>query len=285
MDGDETVGRRALCVGINQFKNYPQAALRGCVNDAYAMSSLLQEKFGFRIEDITLLTDADAFKANIMSHLESMVEDARRGRCNTLVFSFSSHGTRIPDLDGDEDDAADEAFCPYDLSQTGSVWDPEYIISDDELNDLFVTLPDSVSLEVFLDTCHSGTGIKSIDFLLTRRPRYLPPPSLEAFKDVEGRTSRGFAGKYVQPLRADHILWTGCKADQTSADAMIGDSWHGAFTYYLCDAIRESGDRFVREEILKKVRDRLLEGEYTQIPQLEWNATNRDESASEPVDS
>jgi len=30
--------RKALCVGINQFKNYPNAALQGCVNDAKAAS-------------------------------------------------------------------------------------------------------------------------------------------------------------------------------------------------------------------------------------------------------
>ena len=54
------------------------------------------------------------------------------------------------------------------------------IILDDELRDLFVQLPQNVLLEVYLDTCHSGTGLRAIDMLLDRRPRYLPPPSLEA---------------------------------------------------------------------------------------------------------
>jgi hypothetical protein len=30
----KSMGRKALCVGINDFKNYPSAALQGCVNDA-----------------------------------------------------------------------------------------------------------------------------------------------------------------------------------------------------------------------------------------------------------
>ena len=34
--------KRALCVGINNFKNYPQAALQGCVRDANDMASLLE---------------------------------------------------------------------------------------------------------------------------------------------------------------------------------------------------------------------------------------------------
>ncbi|HHD64909.1 MAG TPA: caspase family protein, partial [Desulfobulbaceae bacterium] len=113
--------RKALCVGINDFKNYPSATLQGCVNDAQAMSSLLTGLLGFADEDITLLTDADATKENIMSELQTMVEKARAGKQNYLVFSLSSHGTQVPDLSGDEEDAADEAFCPHDLAQAGDV--------------------------------------------------------------------------------------------------------------------------------------------------------------------
>ena len=54
--------RKALCVGINKFKNYPDAALQGCINDANDMSSVLQEFLGFIKKDITILTDAKATK-------------------------------------------------------------------------------------------------------------------------------------------------------------------------------------------------------------------------------
>ena len=36
-----------LCVGINNFKNLPSAALQGCVNDARDMAALLKELMGF----------------------------------------------------------------------------------------------------------------------------------------------------------------------------------------------------------------------------------------------
>ncbi|MBU0945699.1 MAG: caspase family protein [Proteobacteria bacterium] len=271
------MGKKALCVGINEFKNYPGAALKGCVNDAQDMSSILQELIGFAREDITILTDAAATKANIMNNLHAIVDEAKAGKHNYLVFSFSSHGTQVPDLSGDEEDAADEAFCPYDLNQAGDAWDPNFIISDDELHDLFITLPENVLLEVFLDTCHSGSGLKAIDFLLTRRPRYLPPPSLQAFKQVEGRSSRGLARKFIQQPRFHHILWAGCRADQTSADALIGDSWHGAFTYYFCKEMLACNNQLSRKEIIDKVRENLVEGDYTQTPQLECEATIRNE--------
>ena len=178
--------RRALCVGINNFKNYPSAALQGCVNDAKDMAALYKDLLGFTNADITILTDVQATKANIMKNLTSMVADAKAGKYNYLVFSLSSHGTQVPDKNADEPDRADEAFCPHDLAQKGSVWDPKYIILDDELHDLFVQLPQNVLLEVYLDTCHSGTGLKPIDLLLDRKPRYLPPPSLEAIQRLMG---------------------------------------------------------------------------------------------------
>lgn len=267
--------RKALCVGINQFKNYPSAALQGCVNDANDMSAILKEFLGFTDAGIVKLTDAQATKANIMTNLKSMVADARAGKLNYLVFSLSSHGTQVPDTSGDEPDRADEAFCPHDLAQKGNQWDRNHIIIDDELHDLFVQLPSSVLLEVYLDTCHSGTGIKAIDMLLDRRPRYLPPPSIEAFKEVEGRRSRGLHEAMLEKGLVHHILWAGCRADQTSADANIGGSWHGAFTYYFVKELRACKNTLARKDLLKKVRADLATGHYTQSPQLECQATVR----------
>ena len=144
--------RRALCVGINNFKNYPSAALQGCVNDAHDMASVLKDFLGFTDQDITILTDSQATKQNIMGNLQKMVADAKQGIYSYLVFSLSSHGTQVPDTSGDEPDRADEAFCPHDLAQAGSQWDPNHVIIDDELHDLFVQLPANVLLEAYLDT-------------------------------------------------------------------------------------------------------------------------------------
>lgn len=87
-------GQRALCVGINKFQNYPQAALNGCVNDADDMVSVLKQHMGFTDGDIVSLTDAQATKANIMANLKEMVDGAKNGKYNYLFFSISSHGTQ-----------------------------------------------------------------------------------------------------------------------------------------------------------------------------------------------
>jgi hypothetical protein len=267
--------KKALCVGINNFKNYPAAALQGCVNDANDMSALLQKLLGFQNSDITVLHDAQATKANIMSNLKAMVDGAKAGKYSYLVFSLSSHGTQVPDTSGDEPDRADEAFCPHDLAQAGDQWDKNNIIVDDELRDLLVQLPANVLLEVYLDTCHSGTGLRAIDLLLDRKPRYLPPPSLEAFKRVEGKRSHGLSRALLEKGIVHHILWAGCRADQTSADAKIAGGWHGAFTYYFCKEMNASNNSLSRAEVLAKVRSGLSAGRYNQIPQLESEATKR----------
>lgn len=275
-----TAGKRALCVGINRFKNYPAATLQGCVNDANDMSRLLQKWFGFKSSDVTVLHDTQATKANIMKNLKTMVDGAKKGDYAHLVFSMSSHGTQVPDLNGEEADRADEAFCPHDLAQSGGQWNKKYIIVDDELHDLFIQLPDNVLLEVYLDTCHSGTGLKAIDMLFDRKPRYLPPPSLEAFKQIENKPAHGLAKRLLDNRGVQHhILWAACRSSQTSADAHIGSNWHGAFTYYFCKEINACKNTLPRAKILSKVRTDLSAGHYTQTPQLECEATKRRSSA------
>ena len=270
--------RRALCVGINTFKNLPSATLQGCVNDAVQMKGILKDFLGFADANVTVMTDAGATKANIMNELNSMVDGAKAGKYGYLVFSISSHGTQVPDVSGDEPDRADEAFCPHDLAQKGNAWDGNHIITDDELRDLFIQLPASVLLEVYLDTCHSGTGLKAMDDLLDRTPRYLPPPTVEGFLEVQGKRSRGLPKALLEKGMTHQILWAACRSDQTSADAMIGGTWHGAFTFYFEKQMRACKNKLSRKEVLAKVRTDLQANHYSQVPQLECPATDRSAS-------
>jgi len=269
------MGKKALFVGINKFKNYPGSNLQGCVNDANQMQTIFEKYLGFKSPDRVNLTDAQATKAAIMKNLKEMVDGAKNGKYSYLVFSMSSHGTQVPDVNGDEPDKADEAFCPHDLAQKGNVWDPKYIITDDELHDLFSQLPENVLLEVYLDTCHSGTGLKAVDMLLDRKPRYMPPPSFEAFEEVKGRKPRSLYRYMLEKGITHHILWAACRSDQTSADANISGGWHGAFTYYFCKVMDDTKNQLSRNDVLAKVRSYLKSGHYSQIPQLEGEATVR----------
>jgi metacaspase-1 len=269
--------RKALCVGINLYRNYPSATLHGCVNDASAMKGMLSDEtlgLGFDPNtDITVLVDAQATKANIMHQLSDMVAGAKAGKYGYLVFSMSSHGTQTPDLNGDEPDHYDEAFCPNDLAQKGSSWDRNHVIIDDELAALFRQLPSSVLLEVYLDTCHSGTGLRAIDLLAGRQPRYLPPPTVDGYLEVEHRQPhRRLHDAMLEKGLPHQILWAACRDDQTSADAQIGGSWHGAFTYYFEKELRTCKNQRSRAAVLVMIRADLAAQYYLQVPQLECPA-------------
>lgn len=268
------MAKRAICVGINKFAKYPQFALNGCVNDAKDMAALCKSLLGYKASEVTLLTDAHATKAAIMAQLKKAVADAKAGKISTLLFSWSSHGTQMADKSGDEPDGMDEAFVPHDISEKSGDWDPAHIISDDEFHDLFQQLPATVLLEVYLDTCHSGTGLRGAEFSLhAPRPRFVAPPGGQG--TVKQRGVRGFAlQRAAEAPATHHILWSGCKADQTSADAYFSGRYNGAFTYYFIKVMKETQNKASRKAVVDKMRA-AMKGKFSQVPQLESNATNR----------
>lgn len=269
------MSKAALCVGINEFEHLPKSSwLQGCVNDARDLAGLLQSGYGFAEADISLLLDSQATKNQVMAELDSLLDRAAAGELQHIVFTFSSHGTQIPDSSDDEADRLDEAFACYDINNTGDSWDPATVISDDELFALFARLPDGVLMDVVLDTCHSGTGLKSLDLLPGRRPRFLPAPTARGVADTEFKDTRALrdlvkAGRGVKP-----VLLAACRADQTAADAFLEGRYNGAFTYNFIRAVRGDG-ALGRAEILKLVSKGLRAGGFDQVAQLEGSTAAR----------
>jgi hypothetical protein len=263
------MARRALLVGINDYKGITD--LKGCHNDVGNMRHILKTYLGFTNDDIRVVLDSRATKEAIMYRLEYMVDKAQPG--DYMVFHFSGHGSQFRDRDGDElEDQMDEILCPYEMN-----WDNNFIL-DDDLDRIFKRVPDGALLEVFLDCCHSGTGTRDI-----RPPaqgtqyvgRYLQPPADILFR-AEGDEdqlgpARGFTGANRSGTRSTqkHVLWAGCMANQQSADANINGTYNGAFTYYFCKHIRESGGDISRRNLLERIRESLRHNGYPQLPQLE----------------
>ena len=271
------MARRALLVGVNDYKD--AGDLRGCVNDVLDMHFTLRCLLNFETKDIRVLTDSRATKENIMYRLKWLVKGAQAG--DFLVFHFSGHGSQVRDRNGDElSDGLDELICPYDMN-----WDGTYI-TDDNLNKVFKSVPKGALLEVYIDSCHSGTVLREMGLtppleLQAEHPvlhRFLPPPAdiyLRAGGEEDHLKKRGFLqGAASRTSKKHHILWAGCQANQTSADAFIDGRYHGAFTYFFCKHLRKS-PRISRSKLLGKVRSSLVHGGYSQIPQLELDATQR----------
>lgn len=240
---------KAVCVGINNFKYHPKSSLYGCVNDAHDMAGFFQTR---GVTDITILAEEQATHEAVTDAIIDAVESG-----DGLLLSISSHGTQIPDVSGDEADRYDEAFVMHD---TGRAFDR--LLTDDELFSLLTGT--EARVEVWLDTCHSGTGTRLLGEDGKRRlPRYLPNPETRRLFPKR----RTLAASAVRELR-NVTLWSGCRADQVSYDAYIGGRSNGAFTRAWLSAWKEKGCSD-RASIHRRAKRLLKEWEYDQEVQLE----------------
>jgi hypothetical protein len=171
--------RRALCVGIDSYRESP---LAGCVRDADTWAGALRQlQF-----DVTTVLDRDATRQRMLDALQVLVESARPG--DVLVFQYSGHGTQARDLNGDESDRFDEALVPID-------YDTGALLLDDDLADVYRRLPGGAVLTLFMDCCHSGTNSRFAPLDRTQargseRRRFLP-----LTPDVEEAHRRFRAGR------------------------------------------------------------------------------------------
>lgn len=258
------VTKKAFCVGINDYP-YEDSDLNGCVNDARAWAELLVEHFDFPEENVRILTDSEATKANVVAGIRDLLEDAASG--DVLVFTNSSHGTYVPDTDGDE--YYDEALCPYDTD--------ENLLLDDEMREMFSGLPEGVSLTVISDSCHSGTVTRApADTPDDRRIRFLSP-KLRGAAELEDpfRASPKRAMKHPQSEMKE-VLLSGCTATEYSYDAMINGDYHGAMTYHAIKALRDAGYRLTYSQLHTRVNHMLEKAGYDQHPRLEGNQRNKE---------
>ena len=204
--------RRALCVGINR---YPNAPLSGCVNDANDWSQALTAR-GYLT---TRMLDGAATKANITGALRDLVAMSRFG--DRLVFTYSGHGTWLPDRDGDEPDRRDEALCAIDYEDGG-------LIVDDELAAIFAQRRYGVRVTIVSDSCHSGTVAR---FVEQSGIRFVNPLSFLTGDDYEAALTATHGRAVTAPrAAAGSILMAGCDDLEYSYDAFIDGRWNGAFT-------------------------------------------------------
>lgn len=260
------MSRVALCVGLNYVGT--SAQLAGCVNDAKDWSTKLRD------HDYTARTVLEPTKAELVDVLRSMIGALRFG--DRFVFTYSGHGTWIPDRSGDEPDGRDEALVPRDF-EDGAV------LTDDELFAIFGQARFGVRRLIVSDSCHSGTVARFMSPLelprihpagavpgvygpgVRARARFLPPSSFLSGEELR-RAERVALNDATGTSRTGAVLLAGCGDAEFSYDATFGGRPQGAFTYHALrtlDAARNIGGWH------KMIRSRLPgDGTYPQTPQL-----------------
>jgi len=261
--------RRALIVGVDDYHPVGPGGpdLRGCVNDAKDHAHTLN---ALRLVPATplhmrILTNRYATRANIINGLKWLIKGAKKG--DRLVFTYSGHGSQVYDVSGDETDRKDETICPHDYATAG-------MIKDDDLRDLFNTVPAGVNLDVVLDSCHAGTGTKELNDNPATTARYLEPPLdtgyfLEANPMLPTRGIMRHTEKEIDITRMNHVLWAACRDYQTASETNLGGSIRGVFTYCFCRALRRAGPTIQRGRLSGLVAYDIARLGYPQIPRLE----------------
>lgn len=282
--------KRALCVGINRFTDRELPPLRGAVNDARTLALLLARDFGF---EARVLTDGRATKAALVAAIGSLIEGSRPG--DELVLFASTHGSHVPDQDGDDEDGYDEVLVAHDHD-----WE-RAVLTDDELARLLARLPDGVRLAAVWDTCHAGTmqdtASTSYRTRGVERPagladgvevlgyRYLPLPErydlAPGTKGVRKKPPPARKRKKKPPAGAEHgalgalvhdgfpaVSLSGCADDEASADASFGGIHEGAFSHAMLEVLRRNREELTWEQLHNLTRAGMKKLGIKQTPQL-----------------
>ena len=232
------VKKNALLIGCNYIGT--EYELGGCINDVENIQNKLKSQYGFN--NILIMSDNTSkkpTKVNILDEIKTLLTNSNRG--DILFLSFSGHGTTMKDTSGDEKDGLDEMFVPLDFN----------CISDDEIKTFINNnLKKDVTLFALFDCCHSGT-------ILDLRYQYFDSENYD--NSTENKKERETNGNI--------IMISGCRDNQTSADAYINLKYQGAMTWAFLDTVNKNPN-LSWKDLITTMRSSLKTSKYEQIPQL-----------------
>lgn len=272
--------KKALWFGINAYPAPNQLA--GCVNDANDLPSRLVSIYGFARSDIQVISDADASRRGILDARAQFLTGAQKG--DVLVIGFSGHGTYVGDTSGDETDQYDEAIVPHDFQYAG-------LIVDDEQREQFGNIAAGVHLDIFSDSCHSGTvtRVVMLDHILpgifgkedqrkSWRVRFLSPDPKWMPQCDEQILETPWPGKSKRSLTQasmNHLGVFGCKNTQYSYDAKFGGRANGAMSYACMQVMEERGPSLTYSQLVREMNVKLKAWGFPQEPQLEGKSSDK----------
>jgi|GEM_PF-2036275 len=181
----------SLHIGLNFYdhNNYPQASdLNSSMRDAAEMYRLAR-KWGYTLLDgSSLPTWTSRVPPNVLLDSAATSEAVRnkiaevsaglRQRGDVFFLTFSGHGARIPDRDGDEDDHRDEAICLYD-----------HLLIDDTIKCMLSKFAAGVRIYIVSDCCHSQSDVLAEDIVLDNLDKVVRSAVLRSDVDVKTSTS------------------------------------------------------------------------------------------------
>ncbi len=216
----------SLHIGVNYYDNKsyrqiierPIPPLPNCDRDAMAKKAIA-DRFAYTS---ALLINKDATATEVTKGIAAAGDYLDDG--DMFFLSFSGHGSRMKDRNGDEDDGYDETWCLYDQ-----------MLVDDDLFELLKRFRPGVRVLIIADSCHSGTSAKDL------------------FEEVN-RPGGEFPLHKTGDVLASCLLMAACQdAGQAMAPGNMGYSLYTHWMlkilerYAFCDSYRELHNRISRQ--------------------------------------
>jgi uncharacterized caspase-like protein len=154
------INRVALLIGAGEYADPNINSLSGPPNDAASMKSVLVRRWGFAQENIKILTNKDATRANILKEMAALKTRSQPG--DEVLVYFSGHGS-----------SARDSGQTLPIPGSSGVWIPtDFKAIDPKLRDLILARTDLYpifsqleqggrKLWVIVDACFSGQAARN----------------------------------------------------------------------------------------------------------------------------
>jgi hypothetical protein len=179
--------RFALLVGCTKYPQLAVPALRGPANDVILMRETLEQRFRFKPENITTLSEERGQQdprllptyANIEREFRNLAQNGRSG--DQIVVLLAGHGCQLPQswspkVTHFKPEGLDQAFIPADAHFQKENEDPGddnrlvNVIVDYQLHDWAGAITKSgASLWFIVDSCYSGTMLRGAENVVMRQ--------------------------------------------------------------------------------------------------------------------
>ncbi len=279
---------RALLIGIDKYKEFPEnfGQLDGCVADVELMRSVLEGRFGFAPDNITMLRNGTATRKRILSTLDKLIGQVEEN--DVVVIHYAGHGSQMTDREGDEPSGLDSTIVPVDSAGWSGAPGNQRDITDDEIHLRLLALSEKTPFTTLIfDCCHSGTisrdgfGGKTRSIPPDRRPASELPPSPipeSVQRQMRGEESRG-DGKGRSgwlPLEGRYVLIAACRDDEVANEYRPpegdGKVVHGALTYFLGQELSQAPPGTTYRDVFERTAARVNATYRKQNPQMEGQA-------------
>lgn len=228
------------------------------------------------------------------------------GEPGTMNFlHYSGHGGQVPDSGGYRASGFDDTIVPYDFERngqipsgvlhrtlvtslppnstlfvifdcchSGSAMELPFVYRSDEDGNVSMLDNLQMGLRLMGTASHLIQGGFSMDKVGDARQLFAGAQSFfrglmheEAQTDEYGLSQADFAEEYRREQPKQVWMYSGCRDDQTSADASIAGSHVGAMSWAFLECMKQFGPRQSYIQVLQNTRQ-ILRGRYQQVPQL-----------------